>query len=133
MTKKKRILLFGSIIAALVIVAGVVAWLIFANQPSEVMNDPSNEGQVVQEATDLPPVDPKASALVDEAYAAQAKGDYDTGIKKLEEAKAIYVGEDIEMYVGDIDMQIGIFKEQQAFQASLQAENQAPALGQTNQ
>lgn len=132
--RKRKLVILGIAGGLVVIGLGVtIALLVAFNQPVEVGDEASNEGQVTQEMTGLPPTNAEATALVDEAYAAQAAGDYDMGIKKLQEAKAIYEGEDIEMYASDIDMQIAIFEEQRAANAAIEAENQSPGLQTTGQ
>ncbi len=132
--RKRKLVILGIAGGLVVIGIGVtIALLVALNQPVEVGDEASNEGQVTQEMTGLPPTNAEATALVDEAYAAQAAGDYDMGIKKLQEAKAIYEGEDIEMYASDIDMQIAIFEEQRAANAAIEAENQSPGLQTTGQ
>ena len=134
MVRKRKLVILGIAGGLVVIGLGVtIALLVALNQPVEVGDEASDEGQATQEMTGLPPTNAEATALVDEAYAAQAAGDYDTGIKKLQEAKAIYEGEDIEMYASDIDMQIAIFEEQRAANAAIEAENQSPGLQTTGQ
>ena len=128
MIKKKR-LIFGIGGALFVVAIGVtVAVLLLANRPVEVVNDASNEGEVTQELTGLPPTNAEATALVDEAYAAQADGDYDLGIQKLQAAQAIYEAVGVEMYSTDIADQIVMFEEQKVQYEMIEAANQEPVL-----
>lgn len=118
--KRKKISILIASIVGVVAIAALVVWLLTViNKPEAPQDSPAddtNGSSQPVEPTPLPPTNAEAEALKAEAQSAFAAQNYDEALAKYEAAKVMYdAAEEGEMYSSDIQVQIDIIKQQQAF------------------